>query len=257
MRLTPAAGVLLLLVGAASAQGGSPAGPPPSFPPLTAPAMQSVSGRFNSLNPPNRHDCRAREVTGRVVSKTLMLVDELACGQAETRNVLANVALRNPAEAAQMAVGRRVTVEAKFQSAEEDRAAPFDAFFLIAEDAALVPGDPPGPSAQPAPAFTSYMLCQPPGLDALSAKLGSDLCVQSTLVENLSVTGPALEAAARAPAPVAPADTVPGDPNAITCRPDLEHSDLQLRAIACARNSYWAWYKTKWHDRNFLAPAPP
>jgi hypothetical protein len=50
---------------------------------------------------------------------------------------------------------------------------------------------------------------------------------------------------------------VPGDPGAITCRLDAQHSDLQLRAVACARNSYWTWYKTKWHDRFFLAPAPP
>jgi len=258
-KLTPALGALLLLVRAAPAlaQIGAPASPQVTFASVSGIPLQSVSGRFHSLAPPNRLNCRYSTVTGRVVSTRLIMADEMSCGQAETRNVLVNVQLSNPADAMQMVVGRRIVVKAKFQSAEEHRDAPFNAFFLIAENAELVSGDPPDRSAPPALAFTSYMTCQPQELDALASRLGSDLCVQSTLVADLAVTGPALEAAARAPMNVSPADTVSGDSNAITCRPDLEHSGLHLRAIACARNSYWAWYKAKWRDRSFLMPAPP
>src|SRR5438105_6640805 len=142
-------GVILLLVYAApaSAQEGAPPGAPVTFAPVAALPLQSLSGRFSSLNPPNRHTCSIRKVTGRVVSTRLILADEMACGQAETSNVLVNVELRNPADAAQMVVGRRVTLKAKFQSAEEDRVAPFDARFLIAENAELEAGDGGGPSA--------------------------------------------------------------------------------------------------------------
>src|SRR5262249_42378402 len=120
-----------------------------------------------------------------------------------------------------------------------------------AEKARLVEAD---PLAAPAPAFTSYMICQPPELDTLAGKLGTELCVQNTLVTNLAATSPALEAAARAP--MQP-DTVSGDPNTITCRLDREHSDIPLSSIACARGSYWAWYESKWRDHLYLAAAPP
>ncbi len=216
--------------------------------------LQSVSGRFSSLNPPNRKNCPFTQVTGRVVSAGLILADEAGCGQKETGNVLVNVQLANPADAAQMVVGRRVTLSGKFISAEERRDGPFTAFFVIAQNAELVSADRSVPSAS---AFTSIMLCQPPELDALAAKLGSDLCVQNTLLDNLAAAGRALEAAARAPANVSPAAAVTGDPNAISCRLDREHSALHLKAIACARNSYWAWYNEKWRDRDFLNPAPP
>jgi len=76
-------------------------------------------------------------------------------------------------------------------------------------------------------------------------------------VANFTVTGQALETAARAPANASPEDTVPGDPNAITCRRDPQRSDRHLPAIACARNSYWVWYKAKWHDPLSSTPAPP
>jgi len=60
-----------------------------------------------------------------------------------------------------------------------------------------------------------------------------------------------------APANASPEDIVSGDPNAITCRQDLQRSDRHLPAVACARNSYWAWYKAKWGDPLSSTPAPP
>jgi len=101
------------------------------------------------------------------------------------------------------------------------------------------------------------MMCQPPELDALATKLGKELCVQSTLVTDLAQTGPALEMATRSPANVSPTDSVPGDPNAISCRLDPKRSDAQLPAIACAKNSYWAWYSAKWPAPWSSTPAPP
>ena len=254
MRLTPTIGALFLLFLATPAWA-----PPVAFSPVTALPipLQSVSGLFNSFNPPNRHDCPYSKVSGRVVSAHLIMVHEMACGQAETGNVLVNVDLSKPADTMQMVVGRTVAVKAKFKRAEERRDnAPFDAFFLIAENAELLAGDPLDRAA-PAPAFMSYMLCQPPELDALAARLGRDLCVQSTILATLPATAPALETAARAPMNMAPTDIVSGDPNAITCRMDLENSALHLRAIACARGSYWGWYREKWRDRSFVTPAPP
>jgi len=219
--------------------------------------LQSISGRFTSLNPPNRHDCPLTTVTGRVVSERLVMAEEAGCGQKEAGNVLVNVELANPADAARMIVGSPVVIKGKFVSGEERRSGPFSAFFVIAQDATVAPAGSPNDAGSAGAPFTSAMLCQPPELDALAAKLGRDLCVQSTLVENLKTTGPALEAAARAPANLSPADTVPGDPNTISCRLDREHSALHLTAIACARNSYWAWYNEKWRDRTFLTPPPP
>jgi len=162
--------------------------------------------------------------------------------------VLVNVRFNDPADAAQMITGRRVTITGNFKHAEEDRDPVFVAEFLIADNAKIVRADPAAPPAQP---FTSYMLCQPPELDALASKLGRELCVQSTIVANLNVTGAALEKAARAPAPPT------GDPNAISCVADLEHSDLHLSSLACARGSYWDWYNSKWRDRLYLTAAPP
>jgi hypothetical protein len=128
--------------------------------------------------------------------------------------------------------------------------------FVIAGKAAIAGGDPIDRSAPPAPAFTSYMICQPPELDALARQLGSDLCVQNTIVANLTATGPALEAAARAPSKVSPEDIATGDANAIWCGLDPGVSDRHLAAIACARGSYWTWYKAI-RDPKFSIPAPP
>jgi len=260
MRLTLAMGAMLLLAcpAPAPAQDGTPgaARPPVAFPQVTAVPvpLQSVSGRFSSLNPLNQVDCPYQEVSGRVVAPSLILVKQMACGEPGHDNLLVNVKLGNPADAAQMVTGRHVVIRGKFKSAQEDRD-PVD--FLIAENAELVAGDPIDPSAPPAQAFTSFMMCQPPELDVLARQLGKDLCVQSTIVANLTVTGPALETAAREPARVSPEDTVRGDPDAITCRLDHGVSDRHLSDIACARNSYWAWYKAKWRDPMSSITAPP
>lgn len=236
------------------AQQGAPTGPPVAFAPVMGAPLLSASGRFSSLNPPNRRSCPYKQVTGRVVSPRLIMVKDMFCGRKGHDNVLVNVQFHNPADAAQMVTGRRVTIAARFRSAQEDRDPLFYAEFLIAEEARLLATL--DRSAAPAQAFTSYMVCQPPELDTLAAQLGHELCAQSTLVENLTASGPALETAARAPANASPEDAVPGDPNAITCRLDPRRSDRQLPAIACARNSYWTWYKTKWGDPLSSTPAP-
>ena len=258
MRLTLAGGALLLLVCPITALGqeGGRGGPPVAFPQVTAVPLplQSTSGRFSSLNPTNQRNCSNKKVSGRVVSTRLIMVSERFCGEGLSGNELVNVELSNPADAVQMVVGRRVVITAAFKSAEEPRSAEFYANYLIAEKAKLIDAD---PRAAPLPAFTSYMVCQPPELDALAGKLGSELCVQNTIVANLTVTGPALETAARTPANTSPADEVSGDPNAIACILDKERSDIHLPAIACARGSYWRWYQAKWRDRLFLTPAPP
>jgi hypothetical protein len=154
-----------------------------------------------------------------------------------------------------MIVGRRLAITANFTTALERRGSRYIVVYLIAEKARLVAGD---PITAPVPAFTSYMICQPLELDALAAKLGRELCVQSTVVANLAQTGPALEIAAPAPSEVSPTDDVPGDPDTITCRLDPERSDIHLPAIACARGSYWAWWKIKWQTApRPVPPAPP
>jgi hypothetical protein len=258
-RLTLAIGALLLLVCAAPVQGqeGAPAsaGASVAFSPVTGipVPLQSVSGRFSSLNPLKQVDCPNQDVSGRVVSPSLILVKQLSCGEPVHDSLLVNVKLSNPADAAQMVMGRHVVISGRLKSAG-DYHDPVD--FLIVENARIVAGDPIDPAAPPAQAFTSYMMCQPPELDALAGQLGSELCVQSTIVANLKVTGPALEAAARTPAKVAPLDPVRGDPNAITCRVDHEISDRHLSDIACARNSYWAWYKEEWREEP-MSPIPP
>jgi hypothetical protein len=264
MKLTPAIGALALLFCPAPvlAQGGgqnsasAAAGPSVAFPQVTGVPipLQSVSGRFSSLNPLDQRGCPERRVSGRVVSPRLILVKDLDCGRPGHDNVLVNVKFSNPADAAQMITGRNVSIAARFKSAQEDRDPLFFAEFLIAEKAQFVAGDPVDRSA---PAFTSYMMCQPPELDALAAQTGSELCVQSSLVADLAATGPALEAAVRAVAKPRPDERASSDPNAIRCRPDPGVSDTQLSAIACARGSYWAWYAKMLYAPNFLALAPP
>src|SRR6185312_17490625 len=179
MRRARAGAVLFLLAFpvAALAQG---VGPSVAFPQVTAAPipLQSASGRYSSLNPPNRLACPYSKVTGRVVSSRLILVKEMKCGRPGHDNVLVNVRFSNPADAEQMITGRRVTIAGKFVSAQEDRDELFFAEFLIAEQAALAGADPVDGSAPPVPAFTSYMLCQPPELDALAGTLGKELCVQ-------------------------------------------------------------------------------
>jgi hypothetical protein len=257
-----AALLLMLFCPAALAQEGVPAaatetnGPSVAFPPATQPLpnpLLSASGRFSSLNPPNQVVCHNGNVTGRVVSIRLIRVDQFECDDYGSglgyRGCcsLMNVELGQPSDAEKMAIGKLVTVKGTFKSAREDHGS-YLVFFIIAENAHVLRGDPfdePGAPAQPS---TSYMICQPPELDTLASRLGRELCVQSTIVANLNVTGPALEAAARAPVPGPPGDAASGDPTAITCRVDPEHSDAHLIAIACARNSYWAWWVGKQQD---------
>jgi hypothetical protein len=241
-----------LLCRAALAQDG---GPSVAFPQVTERpmALYSISGRWSSLYPRNRIPCRYKEVSGRVVSPRLLLVKEMNCGQAaETTDVLVNVQLGNPADTVQMVPGRRVVIAGIFSLARQYRSP--NAFYIIAEKAEPVAGD---PRTAPAPPFMSYMMCQPPELDALAAQIGSELCVQSSLVANLAATSPALEAAVRAVAKSPPDDKASNDPETIRCRPDPGLSDTHLSAIACARNSYWAWYAKMLYTPNFLALAPP
>ncbi len=254
MKLTLAISLLFLLCPAAALAQGAPS---VAFPQVTAAPipLESASGRFSSLNPLDQHDCRDRQMTGRVISPRLILADHVSCGRPGHDKLVVNVELANPADAAQMITGRRVTIRANFKVAEEDRDPVFVAEFVIAKNAQIVDAEPVG-SAPPQP-FTSYMICQPPELDALAAKLGQELCAQSSLVANLATTGAALEAAARMPQKLSPEDVVPGDPDAISCRLDPGVSDRHLSAVACARNSYWAWYKAKWHDPWSTTPAPP
>jgi hypothetical protein len=257
MKHMPAVGALALLVCPAPVL--AQAAPSAAFAQVTGVPipLNSVSGRFSSLNPVNQQDCRYKRVSGRVVSPRLILVKDMSCGRPGHDNVLVNVQFSDPADAAQMVTGRRVTIAATFKHAEEDRDPVFVAEFLIAEKAKFVTGDRLDTSAPPVPAFTSYMLCQPPELDALAGRLGHEMCVQNTVVADLAGWGPSLEAAARTPAKLKPEETMPGDANAISCRLDPGVSDRQLPAIACARNSYWAWYKAKWGDPldSTLAPA--
>jgi hypothetical protein len=233
--------------------------PAVSFPQVTeVPVpLQSVSGRFSSLNPRNQADCDYKRISGRVVSPRLILVKDMSCGRPGHDDVLVNVLFANPADAAEMVTGRRVTIKGTFKNAQEDRDPVFVAQFLIAQNAAFVSGDRVDRAAPPPRPFTSYMVCQPPELDALATRLGKELCVQSTILPDLKGWGPSLEAAARTPADIAPQDALPGDPNAISCRLDPGVSDRQLKAIACARGSYWDWYQKKWHDplSSALAPA--
>lgn len=260
MEPAPAGPALLLALffcsAQAWAQGGAPAAAFAQVTGVPIP-LQSVSGRFSSLNPLNQHDCPYKRITGRVVSPRLIMVRDMSCGRPGHDNLLVNVQFSNAADAVQMVPGRRVTITAKFKSAEEDRNPVFVAEFLIAENAEFVEGDPLRRSAPPAQAFTSYMMCQPPELDALASRLGKELCVQNTIVANLAATATTLETAARTPAKLSPEETVPGDPNTISCRFDPGVSDRHLPAVACARGSYWAWYKAKWGDPLSSTPAPP
>jgi len=252
------AALFLPFASSAMAQSGAPTpdSPPVAFPQVTAlpTSLASTSGRFSSLNPPRQSTCQNRNVVGRVVSVRLIQLDRFVCLGNEAglplENVLMNVRLDDPAEARQMAVGRRVVVEGNFKIAQEPHGG-YLVFFLIAEKARLAAGE---PLAAPAQASTSYMMCQPPELDALAGQLGRELCVQSTIMADLKTAGPALEAAARALAQNSPEDETSG----IACREDRDRSDAHLATMACARSGYWAWWSSKRRlGQNFTKPAPP
>lgn len=230
--------------------------PEVSFGQVTAAPIpfESVSGRFSSLNPLDRRDCPDRQVSGRVVTPRLVLADEVNCGRPGHQNLLVNIKLANPADAARLVPGRHVVLGGNFKIAEEERDRVFVAEFLIGENVSLVSEDATAPVAAP---FTSYLICQPPELDDLAVRLNSDLCVQSTILADLPQEAAALEAAALAPAKVSLERTVPGAAQAISCRVDAKISDRHLSAISCARNNYWAWYRARSRAPLSSTPAPP
>ena len=91
MRFILALGVLLLLACPAPAQ--APAGPAIAFPQVTGipVPLQSISGRFSSLNPLNPRRCSYRKISGRVVSPRLIMVEEMDCGRSGHDNALVNI----------------------------------------------------------------------------------------------------------------------------------------------------------------------
>src|SRR5882757_11076596 len=76
-------------------QDGAAAAPSVAFPQVTGVPipLQSASGRFSSLNPPNQRNCPYKKVTGRVVSTRLIMVKQMDCGRPGHDNVLVNVQL--------------------------------------------------------------------------------------------------------------------------------------------------------------------
>ena len=234
---------------------------PARFPSLgqQLPALLSGSGRFSSINPPNQVTCHMSSVAGRVISSNLIHVDHFYCDDSggygfSGNSMLVNVELADPADAAMMIPGSKVIVLGTVKSAMENHNG-YTPYFLFVENARVGMHD---TDADPSHATISYMICQPPELDALAKQLGRQLCVQSTIVANLGATGPALETATRMPVKLSPTDSVSGDPDAITCRLDPEHSDAELPAMTCARNNYWAWWKEKWlNPQLYSTPAPP
>lgn len=275
----PAAALLVVLFGPASvfAPDAAPAAPTgatgqgvtfsPATQPLPAPFL-SCSGRFSSLNPPVLSICRNSRVTGRVLTTRSIRVGQFECEVLGSRSTsgtngmtldrcLMNVELNDPADAAKMVIGKDVTISGDFTDAFENHGG-YPVNYLIAKNAKIMGSEQSGPPDAPAQASTSVMECQPPQLDGLASELGRELCVQSTLVSNLNVIGPALAAAARAPLPGPPRDAASGDPSTITCRIDPEHSDAHLTAIACARNNYWAWWVRKQQNPvGYGIEAPP
>lgn len=254
--------ILLLLPAAALAQASAPGGTSVLLPQVTMRPIPvvSTSGRFSSLNPPDKILCRNNSVTGHVVSPHLIQIDRIGCELpggdyagccGVMHNVLMNVALAMLADRAKMIAGTTVTLKGFFVMAQEMHGS-YNVSFLLGANAGILDSTPPDPSAAPV-SMTSYMMCQAPQMDALAQKLGSELCVQSSLLLNPAASGAALEAAAAAP------DAAPsGDADTISCRQDLERSDLHLPAIACARHSYWDWWSIK-HllGQFFTRPAPP
>jgi hypothetical protein len=53
-------------------------------------------------------------------------------------------------------------------------------------------------------------------------------------------------------------NVVSGDPAAISCWLDPEHTDAHLQsAVACARNRYWTWWVAKQRNPLLLGQAAP
>lgn len=218
------------------------------------PALLSGSGRFSAINPQHQVTCDATSVAGRVISRNLIFMREnFDCGGFRGHDMLVNVELADPADAAKMIPGTAVIAQGTIKDAHENHDG-YTVYFIFVEKARVTPF---GSGIDPQYANYTYMNCQPPELDALAKQLGRELCVQNTLVTNLAATGPALEAAAHAPMKISAGDAVSGDPAAITCRLDPEHSDAELSAITCARNNYWVWWRAKWFNPSGIGTMGP
>jgi hypothetical protein len=242
---------------AALAQNSAPPAPPSNFPSLgqQLPALLSGSGRFSAINPQHQVTCDVLGLSGHVISRNLIFMkDYFDCGGFRGHDMLVNVELADPADAAKMIPGTAVIAQGKVRNAIEKHNG-YMVDFIFVENARITA--PFGSDVDPQYASYTYMNCQPPELDALAKALGRELCVQSTLVANLAATGQALEAAAHAPVKMSPGDPVTGDPAAITCRLDPEHSDAELSAITCARNNYWVWWRAKWFDPSGIGTMGP
>jgi hypothetical protein len=218
------------------------------------PALLSGSGRFSAIDPPHQVTC-GTSVAGRVVSRNLIFMrNDFDCaGGFRGHDMLVNVELADPVDAAKMIPGTAVVVQGTIKNAMEKHNG-YIVFFIFVENARVTPF---GTEVDPTYANFTYMNCQPPELDALAKQLGRELCVQNTLVTNLAATGQTLEAAAHAPAKISPGDPVSGDPAAITCRLDPERSDAELSAITCARNNYWVWWRAKWFNPSGIGTTGP
>ena len=229
----------------------------------------STSGRFSSPDPQTKPDrvlfCRKDTVPGRVISDTLVLVPQFQCGNIEElgaiglrlTNAVMNVQFSDPTERSKMNVGAGVFINADFVVAFEHHGT-YGVSFLIAKNAALTVGAPPEPSTGPARPITSYIVCRAPAMESLSVRLGKEICIQSSLLDQLSTLEPAVEAAAATPVDETPGDSGSAEPNGITCRTDPERTDLRLSTIACARNYYWAWWAKKYAlNERLIQPAPP
>jgi hypothetical protein len=82
--------------------------------------------------------------------------------------------------------------------------------------------------------------------------------VQNSVLAKLGEAGPALETAARALVQQTPADKTSSGKDAIACHEDPERSDADLSTIACARDNYWSWWRTKQtQGEKFTRAAPP
>ena len=87
---------------------------------------------------------------------------------------------------------------------------------------------------------SNRIVCEAPELTALSGKLGRNLCVQKSIVANLSVTGPALHTAARALLEHPIGYNPSRDPDAITCRQDSTQTGTRLPPVmTCGYNRDW------------------
>jgi hypothetical protein len=99
--------------------------------------------------------------------------------------------------------------------------------------------------------------CEPTELAALSKEVGRSLCVQDVTMENLNVTGPAIEAAARSVIQHPTGNQPAGDPNAITCR--QRDVAFRLPRLHCAYNAYWVakTYRGGFGPGTVRPPLPP